>query len=660
MVRTLLAILIFAAWSAALEAAAPKPAYEILPASTQAVVWLPDSEVLTSRWDKTQLSKLADDPKITAFWRDQQGEIEEKLTNAGWRLHIQPRDLSSVVSGQIALAWVERAEVVRKPYALVLIVDVVQNKEKADEFLKKLDNQLKERGSQRSQLKHNGIDIAQHTIRPKGGELLPQETFYALVDEQLLASDDLATLQGLIDASQGKATDKKLNAEPVFVEARQQLQVTKDNQIEYFVRPLGFARVLRAISGRRGGGKTDILGVLQAQGFDTLKAVCGEIKLGQDNYDMVHRGFVLAPGKLKERPAAVQLLDFPNDAKRELPKWISERVSSVFSTTWNAKDAFWKAEPLVDAVAGQPKVFQEIIEGIRVDPTGPQIDIRKDVLPLLTNEIYAVSEAKLPIQEDSKRNLIALRVTDTEKMTKILNKAMSQEVDATQIALDNKHMVWKVQHKPTDEADFGDDFKDFANKSGNAPAGNAQNQPLLSDWAITVHDGFLLFASHEDIIKEAIDQASSGKASPLGSQADYQRISSALETEMGKSPICGWRINRSALAYRAQYELFKQGKLQGGKGMFATLLENLVENKSEIEQPKKAVVDGTKLPAFEAVSKYLQPSGTYIRTMENGWSYGSLLLAGNTPVVPPPQADSADNAGSNAANKPLQNAATNR
>lgn len=658
MVRTLLIVLSLMACSRALEAAAPKPAYEILPASTQAVIWLPDSDVLTDRWNKTLLSKLAEDPQVKSFWNDQQGQIEEKLTSAGWRLHIQPRALGNIVAGQIALAWVERPEVVRKPYALALIVDVIQQQQQAQQFLKDLDNQLKERGSQRVQLKHNNVEIAQHTIRPKGGELLPQETFYAVVDEQLLASDDLATIQGLIDAALGKGTEKKLNTDPVFTEARQQLQVSKENQVEYFVRPLGFARVLRAISGKRGSGKTDLLAVLQAQGFDTLKAVAGEIKLGDDSYDMVHRGFVMAPGKLKERPAAVQVLDFPNDTKRELPKWISERVSSVFATTWNAKEAFWKAEPLVDAVAGQQKVFHEIIEGIRVDPTGPQIDIRKDVLPLLTNEIYAVSEAKLPIKEDSKRNLIALRVTDTAKMTKILNKAMSQEVDAKEIPITANHTVWKVQHKPSDEGDFGEDFKDFANnKAGGQAGGNNGNQPLLSDWAITVHDGFLLFASHEDIIKEAIEQAEKGGASPLSGQADYIRIATALETEMGKSPICAWRINRSALAYRAQYELFKQGKLQGSKGMFATMLENLVENKSEIQQTKKPLVDGTKLPAFEALIKYLQPSGTYVRTMDNGWSYGSLLLSANQPVVPPPQAEAAN---SNAAKKPQQNAATTR
>ncbi len=72
----------------------PKPAYEILPTSTQAVIWLPDSDVLTDRWSKTQLAKLADDPQVKSFWQDQQGEIEESLPTLAGKLHIQPPCLS--------------------------------------------------------------------------------------------------------------------------------------------------------------------------------------------------------------------------------------------------------------------------------------------------------------------------------------------------------------------------------------------------------------------------------------------------------------------------------------------------------------------------------------------------------------------------------------
>ncbi len=155
------------------------------------------------------------------------------------------------------------------------------------------------------------------------------------------------------------------------------------------------------------------------------------------------------------------------------------------------------------------------------------------------------------------------------------------------------------------------------------------------------------------MIDEAIQLARSGNPSKLSEQEDFRRVVEAFQSQVNDNGMCAWRINRSALAYRTQYELFKQGKLQAAKGMYSMLLENLVESKSEMQkQPKKPIVSGAKLPEFEAISKYLEPSGAYVRTMENGWSYGSLMLA---------KTKEPTNAGAaNAANKPVQNAATNR
>ncbi len=654
MVRNLVVPVFLLVCMGTLHAANPKPAYEILPAATQAVVLVRDSDVLVNGWNRTQLSKLADLADIRDFWKNQQEQIENKLTSAGWRLHIQPRDLGDVVSGQLALAWIERREDVQKPFSLVLIVDVINKQKETEDFLKKLDNQLKERGAKRNQLQHAGVNIAQHTLPRQNGELLPQNTFYAVVNEQLLASDDLGTLQGLIDAASGSGAGSKLNNDEVFQSARKQAGITSEAAIEYFARPLGFARVLRAISGKR-NSKADILAVLQSQGFDTLKGVCGEVRFGEKDYDMVHRGYLLAEGSLKQRPQSVQVLDFPNEAGNEVPSFVSNRVSSLMSSCWNVREAFWKTETLVDKIADQPKVFENIIEGIRVDPTGPRIDIRNEVMPLMTNEIYSISDARLPIDTDSRRNLIAVRIKSPEKFAKILDRAMETEVDAELVDVKGQK-IWQVAHKEDDlELDLDQSFGALPNA---APA-NKPNDPLLNNWAVTVYGDYLMFSSHKEMISEAIEQAKQGSQSPLMGEPDYQSISSALRKEFGEKPGCAWRINRSALAYRPQYELFRAGKLQDSESMIAKFLEHLVQNKSELqEQPKKATVDGSSLPAFEKISQYLLPSGTFVQTTDNGWRFGSLLLSKDAVIGQAAPARAAGQA-ENAAAKPGQTA-TNR
>ncbi|MFO0923064.1 MAG: hypothetical protein U0905_11325 [Pirellulales bacterium] len=47
--------------------------------------------------------------------------------------------------------------------------------------------------------------------------------------------------------------------------------------------------------------------------------------------------------------------------------------------------------------------FKYVIEGIQADPLGPQIDIRNEIMPNLTNQIYAASDCIEPITPDSKR-----------------------------------------------------------------------------------------------------------------------------------------------------------------------------------------------------------------------------------------------------------------
>ncbi|MGN6546508.1 MAG: hypothetical protein ACTHK7_15745 [Aureliella sp.] len=637
-----------------LRAADPRPAYEMLPQSVQAVVWIPDSDTIVERWNRTQLAKLAEDPSIKDFWESQREQIELKLTTAGWRLQIQPRDLGEIVQGQLALAWIERHEDTSKPFALALIVDVVNKAPQTEQFLEKLNAQLKERGAEFKQLSHNGAEITQNTLPRQSGELLPQETFYTVVNEQLIASDDLQTLKDLIDASSAEKTSGKLNADPVFTEARSQLKVSDEGQIEYFVRPLGFARVIRAISGKRSRGKADVLAVLQNQGFEAIKAVSGEFQLGQEKFDILHRGFVLADEK---RPPSVQVLDFPNDVPKTVPAWVTDHVSTLLATCWNVKDAFWKVEGLVDEMAGQPEVFREIINGIKDDPNGPRIDIAKEVMPLLTNDIYSVSDTKEPIDIDSRRNLIAIRVKQPEQMLKVLSKAMEKEPDAEELAISGQK-VWQVVHKEEDLA-LDADFGDFAKP---APGGAAQEaqQPWLSNWAITVNGEYLMFASHVDMITEAINQAKQVEKSPLTDEKDYQRVVAALTELFDNEPACAWQINRSKLAYRAQYELFRAGKLQESQSMLAHLLEHVLQSKSEMQQRKKPAVDGSKLPPFEAVSKYLQPSGMMVQTTEKGWSFGGVLLSqvGDTQATGT-TTDSQQSAGagaSNAANKPVRGA----
>jgi hypothetical protein len=603
--------------------------YDLLPNTTQAIVWIQDGDQLAEQWKHTQLHALASDEAVAPFFEEQRQEIEQRLVDAGWRLNVRPEDLSDYSIGQIGLAWLELPAVPRKPFAMALIADLNSSDEMNDQLFEKIESELTEREAQKTLIQHLGVEIAKYTLPKRVDALLAEESFYAIVDKQFLSTDDEQLIKDMISRIRGEAvSDPPISSDPVFIEGREKLGITGAGQIEYFVRPLGFARVLRAIGGKRSKSNADMLAVLQNQGFDAIRCVCGEIMLGLEQLDISHRGYVLAPPPL---PKSAGILDFPNKVSHDLPSFIGKNISSVLATNWNAKEAFWRTEGLVDELAGTPGVFAEVVEGIKKDPNGPRIDIRQDVLPHFTNDIYSITDSKEGETDiDSRRNLIALRLNNPKAMAKVLDRAMRNEPDAELVQFEG-HAIWKVVHREDEEvidltADFGDDF-------GAPPAQSNQPQPWLSNWAITVYDDYLMFASHVEMIRDSIVQANAATQSPLLAESDYERVTSAITEHFGPEIGSAWQIVRNSLAYRVQYELFREGKLRQSQSMLASILDRLLQNEAEM-RGKEQKVSGTKLPPFDQISHFLQPSGMMMRSTEHGWEFGSVLLARQAAAIP--------------------------
>ncbi len=600
-----------------------KSAYDLFPDTAAAVVWIADSNRLASQWERTQLYDLAKDPAIAPFFEEQRQEIESRLIDAGWRLNIKLEDLASYTTGQIGLAWLELPTIPLKPFAMALLADVDDAKGPNDQLMDKIEQALMARKATKVLQSFEGIEIAKYTLPKRPAALLSEDIYYAIVSGHFLSTDDEGLIKELISRIKGvNVASKTIAEDPVFVEGRSQAQISGAGQVEYFVRPLGIARVLRSIGGKHSKSNADMLAVLRNQGFDAIKCVCGEIEFGTDKVDIAHRGHILAERPL---PKSAAVLDFPNGASGEVPKFVGPNISTLLTTNWNA-EAFWKTEGLVDELAGTPGVFHEVIEGIKVDPNGPRIDIEREVLPHITNDIYSISDSKPGAADiDSRRNLIAIRLSDSAAMAKVLDRAMQNEPDAELVDF-NGHTIWKVVHRDDEEvtdlaSDFGGDF-------GAPPAAQAgqQPQPWLSNWAITVYDGYLMFASHVEMIEDAILQAKTGGLSPLVEELDYQRVKAALVEHFGNEPHSAWQVVRTSMAYRVQYELFREGKLMDSQSMLASILDRLLQNEGEM-RVKQQKLNGNKLPAYEKVASFLQPGGLMFRSTDSGWSFGVLMLS---------------------------------
>src|SRR5690606_19584615 len=89
-------------------------------------------------------------------------------------------------------------------------------------------------------------------------------------------------------------------------------------------------------------------------------------------------------------------------------------------------------------------------------------------------------------------------------------------------------------------------------------------------------------------------------------------------------------FSRLAEEARIPYELFRTGRFQENQRLLARTLRDLLSEADESEQ-RKPRYDGSKLPDFDLVARYLGHGASYARSDDNGWFLFGCLT-GKSPV----------------------------
>ena len=596
----------------------PLPASKLFPDETQALFSLPNSEEFLKGWSETQIGKLAEDKQLTDFWTTQRKEIQERFGEAGWQLNLEIEDLKDITGGQISLGWISRASDESKPFSIAMVIDVVKRSVPAESFMKRIDLELKARNAVAKPVLVAGTKAMQYTLPKLPGDVRAHESFYCISKDQLFATDDLVTLTELLTAQAGTKSNSLADSE---LYKRVQSKIPNEEnepEMAYFVRPIGFAKLLRSIGGKTNKNQSDILLILDREGFSDLECAAGNVQIAADPFDFFHNGYLISKQPPKE---SVQILDFPNLDKLVAPDWISKETASVLSFSWNIKEAFPKFRGIVDALVS-PGAFDGMIEGMRDDLQGPQIDIVKEVLPFLSTEFHVVTEIIKPVSPDSKRSMVILKLNDpNEKMPKILDRYGKGEPDSKPIDFEGSR-IWSFENNQEAEIEL-----DFDVNKGNKGKANQDDEPLLDKWAITIFEKFFIFASDVEMIKDVISGAKiAANKNAFDREKDVAQVTEMLGNVAGSDGRSMNQVTRSDRSFEMQYELFRQGILPESRSMMATILDKILKPKNG-RQPQPQKVNGAKLPPFAAIQHFFTASGGVVRTEQDGWSVQSFILS---------------------------------
>ncbi|SMP51365.1 hypothetical protein SAMN06265222_103263 [Neorhodopirellula lusitana] len=607
-------------------------AIKIMPADAAGVVMVPDMPGLCEAWQKTTLHALGNDASMQPLMEASLGAEGGLWSQVGDKVGVRPKDLYEIGSGEVVLAWLPFENDRRQPSCLCVVADIRGKVDAASNVLDRIDADLKKNGATRADVDHRGQVVRVYQPKTRPGQLKIEEVVIALTGERVIAADRQSVVTELLDAISDGGRESSLAKDEVYqsvikqVAERTEIQ-TPGTNLDWFVRPLAMGRIIRDVAKVDRGNKVKILNLLEDQGFDAIKAMGGTVIVAQEDFDLLHRGYIYAPpvtNKPDRYRLAARILQFPNGDLYNLPGWIPASTASVTQVNWKLESAFWAIESLVDE-AFNDQIFRPTIDGIREDEEGPQIDIAKNVLPNLGEHLVLLTDNTSPVTVDSERVLVAIEIRDEEAIRAAVEKAMEVEPDVTLVESVPGVDIWKVQRGDGDDGVDQEFFDDFQFEE----AIDEEQTPLLNTWAIAVvgkgkggNQPYLVFASHDTFLIEVANRIQAGATDGLASLPEIKSLLAKTQS-VGADQVAIQRIVRLRESLRTKYELQRRGELKQNDSVLSTLIRRMMDKKGEQEIERPNV---EKWPAFDEVQEFLRNASSFVETTDGGWNLNSFIL----------------------------------
>lgn len=607
---------LFQGWASPVRAQLP-PGEKLVPATTKLFVTCRNVQQMLDARSKTLFGKIDEEPLLQAFFDDLKKQLEQRAEEAEVKLGLSVNDVQGLCDGQLTLAIAPYppSEEGKPRTGTILIVDVTGHVPQAQQAQQKLAASLAKHNATQAPFKTAAGAVGSEYVVPpqkEGGrtvdfceviQTVGPSTVW-LIGMPTLVSDVSAALVGAPPAA-------TLDSLPAFQNIMKQSAAAEGepaSQVAVFVEPLGLAGALRAYEPANTRHKPDGLAVLNDAGLNSIQGLGGQLAFHVGEYGVLARAAVLAPQPWQK---SMHMLTFAPGADFAPQSWVNDGVASYSTVYWDMLKAFDNFGPLFDGFLEQEGIWKDVVESMKNDPDGPQIDIRKEFFELLGKRVTAIVDPLMPVTADSGRYLLAFEIANPAELPRVLEamkKAFANDPSVEQIKLGDL-TVYKLI--ATEEV-----------------PPNAPNQEGVKDGLRVVASSYLTasgnnvyFASHVDLLQKVL-----GPKPPqdLSTAADYVAVSAELGKFLPDNPNLGLlSFQRLDKLFEIDYELFRTGKLTGANTGIGKVLGQIANNPERTGPPPKKI-DGSRLPPYDKVRKYLPPVGVVARITADGWHFTAL------------------------------------
>lgn len=587
----------------------------LLPQSAASFISIRDIHALDESWDKTAMGKMMARDDMTEFTKLFRKQFSEIFCTLESRLGVSMEEIIQMTDSEIAIST---QKIKDESYGVVLVVNVGDKIFETKKVLSKLSDRVLQDGGNYQKQEALNSEIHILTMKNKdSGELC--KAYYVLWGEILFSSNQQMLVKDILGRIAKLQKDPEAYVEALgekdsYIEILNQT-VGSDKKLPdiiWYVDPIATLEIQRMIDLERDPDleeERDVAAVLNAAGFDGIKAVGGVITFGNQGYDMTQRVFAYIP---EEPQKALKMVAFDENADKDLPDWITDDIGGIHIVNVDALTIFDNVGPLVDALFGEDResVWEDVLDGLKNDPKGPMIDLREDIVALLGNKVIFTVANVDPKALDGERYMIMVPTNNEKKLRANIARFLGGE-ENFEVVSEGDDIRWVRVEAPADPED------EFAQEE---KTGKRFAQPSVTIW-----DGYLIITSQPDYIDDLKSAVENGKK-PLSEDPIYKKVQAEVQKKAKKVSPVSFHFDNNAIERQHSYEMAKQGKWTESSAMYSSLLDQFFRANQGLKEDLDKF-DNSSLPDYEDVKAYFLPSGGYLYKVKNGLMFQGFWMS---------------------------------
>jgi hypothetical protein len=560
------------------------PSDRRLPKGTLAYASLRSVQDLKSGWSKTMFGRMLEDPSFEPFLQDVSSHLKEAAGQLESHLGLSLDQLLDLPKGEVAVALLATKG---RQIGGVAMIDV-SNHEDLRRLLEKAAGALEENGAKRVEDEIEDTPVVLFEFEAAGGgdagQVRPAGYFFK--NATLVVATNADLLKDLLARWDGRHADVLAEAAPYqLVLEKCRAEAAEGRSLAtWYVDPMGIVRAALASNPQLGLQGAMAMGFMQTWGVDKLKCLGGTLDLDSGEFDTVMRTFVSIEPSTN---GLFNIFQFRGD-RQAPPAWVSADCTGYTVFQWDIERAWQTIEFLADSAMGRGNLNKQIEQISQNDEFG-RIHLKKDLIDQLTGVVHMVDDVVGTGEEQRSRMVLAIEVKNAGAFKRSLAKLTDIPGFPGKVRQFQGETLYELPPLPLELFGLG---------GAGLGADEGEEHPM----GFAVANGAFLFATDISALEEALRGL--GDREALVNSATYKLVAQRFP-----SRTASISYSNSNAELKAALEMLK------GETLRDALLQGALVN-----------IDLGKLPSFDAIEKYLAPSGGFLENDERGFRYTSFSL----------------------------------